>query len=176
MFGQNYVCEMWRQVFGVSVFSTVNVQAMISAGADTCAIAAAHKSHAMRFPRECKEEAEAVVTQEELDSVEQDILWRAARRGEAAELAAKEAPAQPMQKRRKKPAAVPAAAKPAGGRPPCKVDFTSVERSMHLPQPEAAKALGISLTTLKIVCRTQGLTKWPYRRAGRNGGASRADA
>ena len=86
------------------------------------------------------------------------------------------APKDEEEAERKKPAAVPAAAKPAGGRPPCKVDFTSVERLMHLPQPEAAKALGISLTTLKIVCRTQGLTKWPYRRAGRNGGASRADA
>ena len=66
--------------------------------------------------------------------------------------------------------------KPARGRPPLKVDFTSIERFLHLPQPEAAKALGISLTSLKLVCRKQGLTKWPYRRAGRNGGASRADA
>ena len=65
--------------------------------------------------------------------------------------------------------------KPARGRPPLKVDFTSIERFLHLPQPEAAKALGISLTSLKLVCRKKGLTKWPYRRAGRNGGAPRAD-
>lgn len=34
----------------------------------------------------------------------------------------------------------------------------------HLPQPDAAKALGISLTTLKQVCRRHGMFRWPYRR------------
>ena len=32
------------------------------------------------------------------------------------------------------------------------------------PQPEAAQILGISLTTLKQVCRRLGVTRWPYRR------------
>ena len=66
--------------------------------------------------------------------------------------------------------------KPARGRPPLKVDFGAIERFLHLPQPEAAKALGISLTSLKLVCRKQGLTKWPYRRAGRNCSGQQADA
>ena len=57
--------------------------------------------------------------------------------------------------------------KPARGRPPLKVDFAAIEQYFHLPQPEAAKALGISLTSLKHVCRKHGLNKWPYRRAGR---------
>ena len=59
-----------------------------------------------------------------------------------------------------------ASVKPALGRPPVKVDFAAIEQYFHLPQPEAAKALGISLTSLKLVCRKRGLNKWPYRRVG----------
>jgi hypothetical protein len=66
--------------------------------------------------------------------------------------------------------------KPARGRPPLKVDFAAIEQFLHLPQPEAAKALGISLTSLKLVCRKQGLNKWPYRRTGRNCSGQQADA
>ena len=58
----------------------------------------------------------------------------------------------------------PAASSKRRGRPPIKLDWAAVKPFLGIPQPEAAKALGISLTSLKLVCRKQGLTKWPYRR------------
>jgi hypothetical protein len=50
------------------------------------------------------------------------------------------------------------------GRPPVKVDLEELQSKFDRPQPEAAQALGISLTCLKLVCRRLGLKRWPYRR------------
>jgi hypothetical protein len=68
--------------------------------------------------------------------------------------------------------------KPVRGRPPIKLSWASIEPYFCRPQPEAAKALGISLTSLKVVCRKQGLLKWPYRRIqpGKGKGWMRAAA
>jgi len=61
-------------------------------------------------------------------------------------------------------AARSAAVQPAKGRPPAKVHVETLKTMFDRPQPEAAKELGISLTTLKQVCRRLGLHRWPYRR------------
>ena len=50
------------------------------------------------------------------------------------------------------------------GRPPARVDVERLRTMFGMPQPQAAQALGISLTTLKQVCRRLGLSRWPYRR------------
>lgn len=60
----------------------------------------------------------------------------------------------------------------ARGRPPAKVDVEMMKRMFGMPQPEAAKALGVSLTTLKQVCRRLGLQRWPYRRPCKAAGAA----
>ena len=64
------------------------------------------------------------------------------------------------------------------GRPPAVVDVEKMRQMFGKPQPEAAKALGVSLTTLKQVCRKLGLQRWPYRRpcktAAKSGGAASA--
>jgi len=54
-------------------------------------------------------------------------------------------------------AARSAAAQPAKGRPPAKVHVETLKTMFDRPQPEAAKELGISLTTLKQVCRRLGM-------------------
>ena len=53
---------------------------------------------------------------------------------------------------------------PEKGRLPVKVDRETVESLFGVPQPDAARALGISLTSLKQVCRKLGVTRWPYQR------------
>ena len=57
-----------------------------------------------------------------------------------------------------------------GDAPPCKrrtpvlFDRTDLEALFELPQPDAARRLGISLTTLKQACRKLGVKRWPYQR------------
>ena len=60
-------------------------------------------------------------------------------------------------------------AEPQGctSRPPSKVDIEQLQMLFEQPQPEAAKRLGISLTTLKQVCRRLGVSRWPYRRSSK---------
>ena len=53
------------------------------------------------------------------------------------------------------------------GRPCVRVDENRMRTMFGMPQPEAAKALGVSLSTLKMACRRLGLSRWPYRRCGR---------
>ena len=53
---------------------------------------------------------------------------------------------------------------PLKRRPPITVDLDSLKPLFHLPQPEAAKKLGISLTSLKMTCRRLGVNRWPYQR------------
>jgi hypothetical protein len=55
---------------------------------------------------------------------------------------------------------------PRKGRPPVKVDETAIRALFVLPQPLAAKALRISLTALKQVCRKLNIPRWPYQRGG----------
>ena len=50
------------------------------------------------------------------------------------------------------------------GRAPLKVGIESIQPLFGLPQKDAAKALGISLTALKQVCRKLGVVRWPYWR------------
>jgi hypothetical protein len=60
------------------------------------------------------------------------------------------------------------------GRPPAVVDVEKMKQMFGKPQPEAAKALGVSLTTLKQVCRKLGLQRWPYRRPCKTTGSGSA--
>jgi hypothetical protein len=52
---------------------------------------------------------------------------------------------------------------PQRGRKPIAIERSTFEAVFHMPQPDAAKQLGISLTSMKQVSRKLGLTKWPYR-------------
>ncbi|EKX35693.1 hypothetical protein GUITHDRAFT_118183 [Guillardia theta CCMP2712] len=51
------------------------------------------------------------------------------------------------------------------------LDLTIIEPLFHMRQKDAAKFLGISLTTLKRSCRLLGVQRWPYAelRDGRAG-------
>jgi hypothetical protein len=55
---------------------------------------------------------------------------------------------------------------PRKGRPPVKVEEKAIRALFAVPQPSAAKALGISLTALKQVCRKLNIPRWPYQRGG----------
>jgi len=55
---------------------------------------------------------------------------------------------------------------PRKGRPPVKVDEVALRLLFGVPQPMAAKELGISLTALKQICRRLGVVRWPYQRGG----------
>ncbi|EKX30979.1 hypothetical protein GUITHDRAFT_83535 [Guillardia theta CCMP2712] len=46
------------------------------------------------------------------------------------------------------------------------VDLTMQELSKYFKMPEkaVAKELGICLTSLKKVCRQNGINRWPYRK------------
>lgn len=50
------------------------------------------------------------------------------------------------------------------GRQALALDLKLVSKYYYLPLGEAAKELGICLTSLKRVCRRLGLKKWPYTR------------
>eukprot|EP00960_Hanusia_phi_P019382 572139-Hanusia_phi.AAC.3 len=47
---------------------------------------------------------------------------------------------------------------------PLFLDLDIIEKYFHVPQCEAAKRLGISLTCLKSACRKIGVRRWPYTR------------
>ena len=50
------------------------------------------------------------------------------------------------------------------GRQPFEISEENVRSLMHLPQKDAARVLGISLTAFKNVCRKLGsIGRWPYR-------------
>lgn len=53
------------------------------------------------------------------------------------------------------------------------LDLATVQRKFGLPQQDAAKELGISLTSLKQVCRKLGISRWPYYRLAKHGGTRR---
>lgn len=57
---------------------------------------------------------------------------------------------------------------PKKNRSPVCFDINSVSPFFDVPQSDAAKNLGISLTALKQVCRKLGLSRWPYVRPKKN--------
>jgi hypothetical protein len=58
---------------------------------------------------------------------------------------------------------------PEKGRLPVKVDRETIQTMFGMPQPDASRALGVSLTALKQVCRKLGITRWPYQRPCKRG-------
>lgn len=54
---------------------------------------------------------------------------------------------------------------PQRGRSPVALDLAAVQALFPMPQQDAATKLGISLTSLKHVCRELGLKRWPYHRS-----------
>jgi hypothetical protein len=58
---------------------------------------------------------------------------------------------------------------PEKGRLPVKVDRETIEAMFGMPQPDASRALGVSLTALKQVCRKLGIARWPYQRPCKRG-------
>ncbi len=43
-------------------------------------------------------------------------------------------------------------------------DLTDLSPYFQLPEKVVAKELGICLTSLKKLCRQQGINRWPYRK------------
>ena len=50
------------------------------------------------------------------------------------------------------------------GRPSLQLKKGEITPLFNMPQPTAAKLLGVSLTSLKRECRKFGILKWPFRR------------
>jgi len=44
------------------------------------------------------------------------------------------------------------------------IDLDELRTYFRLPEKETAKRLGICLTSLKKVCRHNGIFRWPYRK------------
>jgi len=63
---------------------------------------------------------------------------------------------------------------PEKGRLPVTVDQQTIAHYFGMPQPAACKALAISLTALKQVCRKLGIARWPYQRPCKSGKRYRA--
>jgi hypothetical protein len=43
------------------------------------------------------------------------------------------------------------------------VKLDELSKYFHLPEKSVAKELGICLTSLKKLCRSYGITRWPFR-------------
>lgn len=54
------------------------------------------------------------------------------------------------------------------------LDLATLQSRFSLPQADAANELGISLTSLKQVCRKLGISRWPYHRLAKQGGKRRS--
>jgi hypothetical protein len=44
------------------------------------------------------------------------------------------------------------------------IGLEELQQYFGLPEKEVAKRLGICLTSLKKVCRSNGILRWPYRK------------
>ena len=58
---------------------------------------------------------------------------------------------------------------PVKGRQPVELTREAISAMFVMPQPDAARDLGVSLTALKQVCRRLGITRWPYMRPSKKG-------
>ena len=61
-------------------------------------------------------------------------------------------------------AARPAVQNRKVGRPAIQIDKDAITALFEMPQPEAARRLGVSLSGLKKVCRKHDILQWPYKR------------
>ena len=52
-------------------------------------------------------------------------------------------------------------------RRPCEFTYAAIAERFDRPQAEAARAFGISITTMKQICRHLSIQRWPYRRPRR---------
>jgi hypothetical protein len=52
-------------------------------------------------------------------------------------------------------------------RRPCEFTYAAIAERFDRPQAEAARAFGISITTMKQICRQLSIQRWPYRRPRR---------
>ena len=55
-----------------------------------------------------------------------------------------------------------------GGNAPVELTVAMISTGFHLPQAKAARAMGISATAMKSVCRRLGISSWPYARRRRD--------
>mmetsp|Transcript_19250 Transcript_19250/g.63676 ORF Transcript_19250/g.63676 Transcript_19250/m.63676 type:complete len:184 (-) Transcript_19250:137-688(-) len=53
---------------------------------------------------------------------------------------------------------------PQRGRAPLTIDLPVIQSLFSIPQVEACKVLGVSLTAMKQLCRKLGVSRWPYTR------------
>jgi hypothetical protein len=51
------------------------------------------------------------------------------------------------------------------GRPVVRISSARIVALFHMPQPQAARCLGVSLSALKKVCRKHAISRWPYKRS-----------
>eukprot|EP00960_Hanusia_phi_P039371 753865-Hanusia_phi.AAC.2 len=70
------------------------------------------------------------------------------------------------------PASVTVTPRPRPDRPQSplgvQLSLETITPLFHTRQEQAAKLLGISLTSLKCACRRLGISRWPYKRGTRN--------
>jgi hypothetical protein len=57
---------------------------------------------------------------------------------------------------------------PQKNRPPITFTNDQIEKLFHLDLNTAATNLGISASSLKIVCRMLGINRWPYTKKGKS--------
>ena len=51
------------------------------------------------------------------------------------------------------------------GRPAVRVSSAEIVALFYMPQPQAARRLGVSLSALKKECRRHAISRWPYKRS-----------
>ena len=49
---------------------------------------------------------------------------------------------------------------------PSPIQVEELSQYFNMPEKAVAKKLGICLTSLKKICRQNGITRWPYRKVG----------
>jgi hypothetical protein len=61
---------------------------------------------------------------------------------------------------------------PTKGRSALRIDAASLENVFGMPLRQAAQALGISITSVKMASRSLGIQKWPYKKNRQAGSES----
>jgi len=62
--------------------------------------------------------------------------------------------------------------KPEKNRLPAEFSFATIAKHFKLPQTQAAHLMGVSITSIKLICRRLGIERWPYRRGNKRRKAS----